>query len=106
METKGWTSRPEEGTVRKYEYVYILDPQEENTKKAIEDIKKHYDEMGVRVLKEEDRGKRRLAYEINKKTDGYYYVTQIEIDDLSKLEDFEREMKLSQDVIRFMKVTI
>jgi len=102
----GWTGRPEEGTVRKYEYVYILDPQEENTKKAIEDIKKHYDDMGVRVLKEDDMGKRRLAYAINKKTDGYYYVTQIEIDDISKLEDFEREMRLSQDVIRFMKVTI
>jgi small subunit ribosomal protein S6 len=92
--------------VRKYEYVYILDPQEENTKNAIEDIKMHYNEMGVRILKEEDMGKRRLAYEIDKKTDGYYYVTQIEIDDFSKLEDFEKEMRLSQDVIRFMKVII
>ncbi len=92
--------------MRKYEYVYILDPQEENTNKAIEDIKKHYSELKVRVLKETDMGKRRLAYEIDKKTDGYYYVTQIEIDDFSKLEDFEREMRLNQDVIRFMKVII
>ena len=47
--------------MRKYEYVYILDPQEENTNKAIEDIKTHYSELKVRVLKEEDMGKRRLV---------------------------------------------
>ena len=51
-------------------------------------------------------GKRRLAYEINKNTDGFYYVTQIEIDDLSKLEDYEKELKLNQDVIRFMRVRL
>jgi len=89
--------------VNKYEYLYILEPQEESAAKAIERLKDHYSRMGVRLLKEDEMGKRRLAYEINRKTDGYYYVTQIEVDDFSLLEEFERELKHDPDVLRFIK---
>ena len=92
--------------MRKYEYIYIFDPQEEVAKKSIEAIKEEYSKMGVRLLKEEEMGKRRLAYEIDKKTDGFYYVTQFEIDNISLLQDFEKELKLNLDVIRFMKVSL
>jgi small subunit ribosomal protein S6 len=89
-----------------YEYLYILDPQEENTKKAIQELKEQYENMGVRLLKEEEVGKRRLAYEIDRKTDGFYYTTRIEVDDLAKLPEFERDLKLNQNVIRFMRVRV
>ena len=92
--------------MRKYEYLYILDPQEEIIKKTIEEVKEIYNKIGVRLLKEEEMGKRRLAYAIEKKTDGFYYLTQIEIDDISKLREFEKELKLNKNVIRFMKLRI
>jgi len=92
--------------LRKYEYLYILEPQEETVKKSIEIIKEHYKAMGVSLLKEDEMGKRRLAYEINKNNDGFYYITQIEIDDFTKLQEYELELKLNPDVIRFMKVRI
>jgi small subunit ribosomal protein S6 len=95
-----------EVSLRQYEYVYIFDPQEEVAKKSIDWVKDHYKGMGATLLKEDEMGKRRLAYEIDKKTDGFYYVTQIEIDDLSKLVEYEEELKLNQDVVRFMKVRI
>ena len=92
--------------MRRYEYMYIFEPQEEVAKKSIDWVKQHYEGMGVTLLKENEMGKRRLAYEIDKNSDGFYYVTQIEIDDLSKLDDYEEELNLNQDVIRFMKVRI
>jgi small subunit ribosomal protein S6 len=92
--------------VHGYEYLYILDPQEENSKKAIQELKEQYESMGVRLLKEEEVGKRRLAFEINRKTDGFYYTTRIEVDDLAKLQEFERDLKLNQNVIRFMRVRV
>ena len=92
--------------MRKYEYLYIIDPQEEVVTKSIDSIKEHYKNMGVVLLKEEEIGKKHLAYAINKKTDGFYYITQIEVDDFTKLQDFEKELKLNSDVIRFMKVKI
>lgn len=90
--------------MKQYEFLYILDPQEEITKKTIEDVREHYKRIGARILKEDELGKRRLTFEIRKKTDGFYYMTQIEIDDVTKLREFEREIKLNPNVIRFMKV--
>ncbi len=92
--------------VRRYEYLYILEPQEEIARQSIESIKEHYKEMGLTLLKEEEMGKRRLAFEVNKRTDGFYYITQIEIDDFNKLRDFEHDLKLNTNIIRFMKVRI
>jgi small subunit ribosomal protein S6 len=92
--------------MRGYEYLFIFDPQEENTKKAIQNVRERYANMGVNLMKEEEMGKRRLAYEIKKKTDGFYYVTRIEVDDLTKLQEFERDLTLDQNVIRFMRVRI
>ena len=90
--------------MRQYEYLYILDPQEENWVKTIEELKSGYEKIGVRLIKEEEMGKRRLAYEIDKKTDGFYYLTEIETKDLPKLQEFEKDLKLNPLVIRFIKV--
>lgn len=92
--------------MRRYEYLYIFDPQEDIAKKSVDFVKKQYDSLGVTLLKEDEMGKRRLAYEINKQTDGFYYVTQIEVDDFSKLQEYESELKLNSDIIRFMKVRL
>jgi len=62
--------------------------------------------MGARLVKEEEMGKRRLSHETKKKTDGYYYLTQIEIDDIEKLREFEMELKLNPTVIRYMRVRV
>ena len=90
--------------MRQYEYLYILDPQEENWVKTIEELKSAYEKIGVRLIKEEEMGKRRFAYEIDKKTDGFYYLTVIETEDLPKLQELEKDLKLNPLVIRFIKV--
>jgi len=89
--------------MRKYELLYILDPQEEKTQKTIEEIKEQYNKIGVRIFDENEMGKRKLAYEINKKADGYYYSTKVEVDDLAKLQEFETDLKRDPDVIRYLK---
>jgi small subunit ribosomal protein S6 len=44
-------------------------------------------------------GKRRFAYEINKKTDGYYVVYNL-LAPGGALDDFERSLRLSDDIVR------
>lgn len=92
--------------MRKYEILYVLEPQDEIRKETVGWIKEHYESMGARLLKEEEMGKRRLAFEIRRKTDGFYYMTQIEIDDLSPLQDFEKETKLNPNVLRYLKLKV
>ena len=91
---------------RKYEILYILDPAEEIYKEQIEKLKEQYGKIEARIIKEEEMGKRRLAYEIDKRTDGFYYLTQIEIGDFNKLQDFEHELKLNPNVIRYIKLKL
>lgn len=92
--------------MRKYEFLYILDPEEKICKEAIAELKEQYEKIGASILKEEEMGKRRLAYEINKKTDGFYYLTHFEIENFTKLQDFEKELKLNPKVIRYIKLRI
>ena len=44
-------------------------------------------------------GKRRFAYEINKKTDGYYVVFNV-LAEGGALDDMERSFRLSDDIVR------
>jgi len=92
--------------MRKYEIMYVLDPQDEVTKETIGWIKEHYEGIKARLLKEEEMGKRKLAFEIKNKTDGFYYLTQLEVDDPSSLQDFEHEAKINQNILRYMKLNI
>ncbi|MBQ2945364.1 MAG: 30S ribosomal protein S6 [Clostridia bacterium] len=62
-----------EKVIRSYELVYIIDAA--LTEEAIADtVKKFADLIAANgtVEKTEEWGKRKLAYEINKKTEGYY----------------------------------
>jgi small subunit ribosomal protein S6 len=62
-----------EKVIRSYELVYIIDAA--LTEEAIaETVKKFADLIAANgtVEKTEEWGKRKLAYEINKKTEGYY----------------------------------
>ena len=92
--------------MRKYEYLYIFDPQQESAEQAIELVKNKYNEIGASIVNENVMGKRKLAYEINKKSDGFYYITQIEIENYSALPDFEKEIKMNPSVLRVLKFRI
>jgi len=46
-------------------------------------------------------GRRRLAYPINKKTDGYYVFYNV-LAEGGALDDFERSLRISDDVFRHL----
>jgi len=50
-------------------------------------------------------GRRRLAYPIQKKTDGFYVFIQAELPADGPLQ-VERELRLSENVIRFMVTSL
>jgi ribosomal protein S6 len=56
--------------MRKYETIFILDPdlEEEQAQSAIEKVKGIITQTNGEILKVEDWGKRKLAYEVKKKS--------------------------------------
>jgi len=85
-----------------YELMFILDPDlsDEEREKIIERVKS---EIKGEVLNVEEWEKRKLAYKINRKTEGYYVVILFQTtgDTLKELDQF---LKLQEGILRHMIV--
>lgn len=88
--------------MRKYEVMYIIRPdiEEEATKAAIEKFQ-NIITNGGEIDKQEEIGKRRLAYEIEKFKDGYYVLVQFNAP-TEVVKELDRVMRISDEVIRYL----
>lgn len=88
-----------------YEGMYILSAtlSEDARKKALDRITTHVVESGGEIHKIFDQGRRKLAYEINGKRDGYYYLVYF-TSPTSMINEYWKEYHLNEDLIRFMTV--
>ena len=87
-----------------YELMFIIDPALEEDKKnaAIDRVKQLISDNGE--LGETDVwGMRKLAYEINKKTDGFYVVQQFQAEG-DFIKELDRRLKIFDSVIRHMVI--
>ncbi|HLC16424.1 MAG TPA: 30S ribosomal protein S6 [Thermodesulfovibrionia bacterium] len=90
-----------------YEMITILNPSlnEEDTQKAIDRIKELLlKEKGI-ILKAENWGRRRLAYELNKQKEGIYFFLIFQAPPKSILT-IERFYKVFDPVIKFMVIKL
>ena len=88
-----------------YETMYILRPDlgEELTDRAIEKYQALLREQVVEDLDTQHRGKRRLAYEINRQREGVY-VQMNYIAPGTAVAVLEKSMRLSDEVIRYLTI--
>lgn len=86
-----------------YEGMYILSAtlSEDARHKALEKIKSGITERGGEILKLHDQGRRRLAYEIQRRREGYYYLIYFNIRP-NAINELWREYHLNEDLIRFI----
>ena len=91
--------------MNKYELIYIIDTtvEEAARKELIEKFNGIIAANGGEVVKVEEWGKRRLAYSIDYKTEGYYVL--VVFDAPAELPaELERNMKNDEKIMRY-KVT-
>jgi len=88
-----------------YETMYILRPDiaEDKVTNHIDKYNKLLEEFGGIILDSQMRGKRRLAYQIDKHREGIY-VQLSHQGDGQHIFKIEKAMRLSEDVIRYMTV--
>ncbi len=91
--------------MRRYEMMVLIPDtlDEEAATGVFENVKTILDEQGGQLIDEAYWGKRRLGYEINKRHHGYYGVLDFEAS-TEGVEELERRLKLSDDVLRFKTV--
>ncbi len=88
-----------------YETMYILRPDlgEEQVGTAIAKYENLLREQGAENLEIQNRGKRRLAYEIQRHRDGIY-IQMNYTGPGSAIAVLERAMRLSEEVIRYLTI--
>ena len=93
--------------MQQYETVIILTPllSDEAAKEVIAKFSKLMTDNGAEIVHEDNWGLKKLAYPIQKKTTGYYHLTEFRApgEFISKLE---LEYKRDERVMRFLTVAL
>lgn len=90
-----------------YEGMYILSAtlSEESRKKAFDKITDGIVQKNGEIHKVHEQGRRKLAYEIDGKREGYYYVLFFTAP-TSSVIDLWKDYQLHEDLIRFMTMRV
>lgn len=92
---------------RVYEMMYIAIPDisDDELAKLNDSLQKVIESQGGKVVKIEDWGKRRLAYEIKHKKEGRYVLFEIEGSG-REIAELERRMRVNDYIMRYMTVRV
>lgn len=88
-----------------YETVFILTPvlSDEQAKEAVQRFADHIGSLGGKVNQSETWGLKKLAYPIQKKSTGFYFLTEFEAPG-SAINELEVAFKRDERVMRFLTV--
>jgi small subunit ribosomal protein S6 len=90
-----------------YEGMYILSASlsDDARGKALEKITASITKKGGELHKIMDQGRKKLAYEIDKKRDGYYFLLYFSAPSTA-MAAMWREYQLNEDLIRFLTLRV
>lgn len=91
--------------MREYELVVILSPEvpEDEVPAAVERIQQSIRSRGGEVTEVDHWGRRKLAYPIQRYTEGNYLITHIRMDP-ERTKELEAGLQISEEVIRHLLV--
>ena len=91
--------------MNKYELALVVNAKLEEEERAavVEKAKEYITRFGGTVTEVEDWGKKKLAYEIQKMHEGFYYFIQFEADATAPAE-IESHMRIMDNVLRYLVV--
>lgn len=93
--------------MNRYELIYILDAalEESTRKELIEKFSQVVTDNGGEIEKLDEWGKRRLAYTIDYKNEGYYVLVNFKAGSEVPRE-LERNLEINESVIRYLVVKL
>ncbi|MEY8523841.1 30S ribosomal protein S6 [bacterium 1XD8-76] len=89
----------------KYELAVVVSAklEEEDRANVVEKVKALIERFGGQITNVDDWGKKRLAYEIQKMKEGFYYFIQFDAETSAPAE-IESRMRIMDGVIRYLCV--
>ena len=92
-------------TMNKYELALVINAKLEDDARAdaVEKVKELIERYGGTITDVDEWGKKRLAYEIQKMREGYYYFIQFDASSDCPAE-IERRVRIMEPVLRYLCV--
>lgn len=89
--------------MRNYELAYIADPEldEEQLSALDERVKSLIEDAEGTLVKVDRWGKRKLAYPIDKRSEGYYVIVEAQLPPAAG-SSIERNLRLNEQIMRFL----
>lgn len=89
----------------KYELTLVVNAKIEDEERlaTVEKAKEYITRFGGTITNIDEWGKKRLAYEIQKMKEGYYYFIQFDADTTVPAE-IEKRVRIMENVIRYLCV--
>jgi small subunit ribosomal protein S6 len=93
--------------LRPYEILVIVDPRptDEEVAALLTQLGEQIKTLGGEVVKMENWGKRRLAYDIRKQREGTYAVFEVSAEP-AMVKELERQLRLNETVLRFLSTRV
>jgi small subunit ribosomal protein S6 len=93
--------------LRPYEILVIVDPRptDEEVTALLTQLGDNLKSLGGEVVKVDNWGKRRLAYDISKQREGTYAVLDVSAEP-AMVKEFERQLRLNENVLRFLSTRV
>jgi small subunit ribosomal protein S6 len=90
-----------------YEGMYILSAtlSEDARNKALDRIVNGITSRGGQIEKIFDQGRKKLAYQINSRREGYYYIIFFSIEP-NFVKELWEEYHINEDLVRFMNLRV
>ncbi len=92
---------------RIYEVLFIIDTDtsDEDITRLTDNLQHTVTEQGGTITKNENMGRRSLAYRIGRKTEGIYILFEVEGTG-REIAELERRMRVSDQVLRYLTVRV
>ena len=93
--------------MNQYETVFILTPvlSDDQTKETVAKFKTLLTDNGAEIVSEEAWGLKKLAYQIEKKTSGFYFLIEFKAEP-AVIKTLETAYRRDEKVIRFQTVKL
>jgi small subunit ribosomal protein S6 len=94
--------------MKNYETVFILNPvlSEDQAKDTVDKFVKVLTKAKAKVINVEQWGLKKMAYEIQKKSTGFYNLIEFTTEDNSLISTLETEYRRDESVMRFMTIAL
>lgn len=91
--------------MNKYEIALVVNAKIEDEARTatVEKVKEYITTFGGTITNIEEAGKKRLAYEIQKIREGFYYFIQFDAESSSPAE-LEQRLRIMENVLRYLCV--